>query len=701
MGELLEWGNGSITIRLAIDEAGIVRLVNFGPANSLAPDVPFPMALGPVEIQFAGDQLPQGSRHVELGGTARLTYRSHEISTVGDVSMLTLNQHDAARGIRVESIWAIDGSDPVLRCRSLVTNSGGAPVTLEYVSSFTYNGFVRFAEQGWAANTTIAIPHNTFCGEFQWAEHTLPDLGVYDVGFAEQGIHSSKKRIVAGSVGTQPTTEYLPMGAITDHARGVSWAWQIEHNGSWHWEVGDHRTGVYLAAAGPTDQEHQWRKVLAPGQSFEPVPIALTAVVGELADVFVPLSIHRRTIRRPNADNENLPVIFNDYMNSILAEPTEAKLLPVIAAAAAAGSEYYCVDAGWYSDEPGWWNSVGAWTEASGRFPHGLSFLFDAIRAAGMIPGLWIEPEVVGIDSSVVRELPDDAFFWRNGARVNGAGRYQLDFHSPAVIERMDAVIERLAGEYSLGYLKFDYNINGGIGTDIDSDSPGDGLLGHNRAFLAWIDRLFERHPDLVIEACASGGARVDYATLARHSILSTSDQTDHLRYVPIAAAAPTGVTPEQAAVWVCPQPEFSDDELELCIVNGLLARPQLSGGIWKLSASQMEIVAAGIAVYKEYRHVIPTGLPQWPLGLPHWDDAWISQALVAPDGIYIAVWRRGGGDSATLPLPIPAGTDVSVEVLFPAGGEAGGRWDSELGELSVTLLRSPSARLIRVTPKP
>ena len=137
-----------------------------------------------------------------------------------------------------------------------------------------------------------------------------------------------------------------------------------------------------------------------------------------------------------------------------------------------------------------------------------------------MIPGLWIEPEVVGIESPVVDELPDSAFFWRSGERVNGQGRYQLDFREPAVRTRMDRIIDRLIGDYGLGYLKFDYNINGGIGTEVGGVSAGHGLLDHNRAFLGWIDGLFARHPGLVIEACSSGGGRVDYATLARHSIV-------------------------------------------------------------------------------------------------------------------------------------------------------------------------------------
>ncbi|MBC7723484.1 MAG: alpha-galactosidase [Burkholderiaceae bacterium] len=709
---VVEFSNGAITLRLAIDAEGRVRIVNLGPSALLAADTAFAIALGPVEVQFSGDELPQGSRHVALGGTARLRYRSHEVtedpahSAHRAHSALVLTQADD-RGIRIETTFTILTGVPVIRCRSRIVNESAHTMTLEYVSSLSVSGLANWADPLHPDPLhpdplSIAIPHNGFCAEFQWSTHSLTDLGLRDLGFRADGVHSSTIRISAGSTGTQPTTEHLPMGVLTDTERGVSWGWQIEHNGAWHWEVGEHRTGISLCASGPTEREHQWLTSLAPGDAFDVVPASIAAVVGGPEAAFAPLTLLRRDIRRPHNDNVALPVVFNDYMNSVLADPTEEVLLPLIAAAATVGSEYYCIDAGWYSDEPGWWDSVGAWTESTARFPHGLAHVTDVIRSHSMVPGLWIEPEVVGVRSPIARELPPDAFFTRGGSRVDAAGRHQLDFRHPAVIARMDGVVDRLITDYGLGYLKFDYNINGGGGTDVACDSPGDGLLGHNRAYLAWVDGVLDRHPGLVIEACASGGGRLDHATLARHSIASTSDQTDHLRTVPIAAGAPTGITPEQAAVWVCPQPGFSDDELDLCLVTGMLARPQLSGRMAALSPRQLGVVASAVAVYTGYREWIPRSVPVWPLGLPGCDDDWIAQGLETSDGasggctLLLAVWRRGAGSSPTLAIPFPrwAGRDFRYEVLFPTHATAP-VWTGDA--LAVTLPRSPSAVLLRL----
>lgn len=107
-----------------------------------------------------------------------------------------------------------------------------------------------------------------------------------------------------------------------------------------------------------------------------------------------------------------------------------------------------------------------------------------------------------------------------------------------------------------------DYNINARIGTEKGAGSFGDGLLQHNRAYLAWLDSIFVRYPNLVIENSSSGGMRMDYAMLSRHSIQSTSDQEDYVQYAAIAAGSPAALTPEQSAVWSYPLREGDDEEV-------------------------------------------------------------------------------------------------------------------------------------------
>lgn len=139
--------------------------------------------------------------------------------------------------------------------------------------------------------------------------------------------------------------------------------------------------------------------------------------------------------------------------------------------------------------------------------------------------------------------------------------------------------------------------------------------MGHNRAYLDWLDGVLDRHPGLVIENCGSGGMRTDYALLARMQLQSTSDQQDHLHYPPIAAAAPAAITPEQAAVWAYPQPGFSADEIAFTLASAMLGRVQLSGQLDRMSPAQRALVTDAIRVCKQIRPAIARSVPFWPLG--------------------------------------------------------------------------------------
>ncbi|EAC9468752.1 alpha-galactosidase, partial [Listeria monocytogenes] len=345
-----------------------------------------------------------------------------------------------------------------------------------------------------------------------------------------------------------------------------------------------------------------------------------------------------RQIRRKNSDNQNCPVIFNDYMNSLMGDPTTAKELPMIDKAAQIGCEYYVVDCGWYSDG-GWWDSVGEWLPSQERFPEGIEFLMNYIRNKGMIPGLWLEIEVMGINSDFANSLPDEWFICRHGERIRDHSRYHLDFRHLEVRAYATSVVKRLVEDYKVGYIKMDYNTPTGIGSDIQADSFSDALLQHNRAYLTWLDEIFESYPELIIENCGSGGMRHDYQMLARHSIQSVTDQTDYLRNGAIAAISATAVTPEQAAIWSYPLQDGDAEETIYNMINAMLFRIHQSGHLAELCEERLLLVAEGITIYKTFREMIPQSQPVWYTGLPHLDDEWFSFGLETTDAIYLAIW--------------------------------------------------------------
>lgn len=139
----------------------------------------------------------------------------------------------------------------------------------------------------------------------------------------------------------------------------------------------------------------------------------------------------------------------------------------------------------------------------------------------------------------------------------------------------------------------------------------------------AWLDGIFKKYPDLIIENCSSGGLRMDYAMLSRYSIQSTSDQEDYRYYATIAANAPLGVAMEQAAVWSYPKSGADEEETIFNMVNALLLRVHQSGHLAEITDVQKELVKEALDFYKTIRDDIKTAYPYWPLGTSHYDDNW------------------------------------------------------------------------------
>ena len=651
------------------------------------------------QVEIAGLDRPcerHGTKYIVTAPGYRLKYKDFSDIRDNIGRLIKVTQYDEPTGIEVISTFRFYDGISIVRTYTEVRNTSATETyTLTYVSSFNYLGFEKEGILPRDDKFIIKIPHNSWQKEMLWQDYTFEQLGMPQS--QKDGWEHCGKAINVTNVGNWSTNEYLPMGYIQNTETGNGLFWQIEHNGSWHWEISDQRGHFYLALSGPNEQQSHWFKNLAPGESFTSVPVAV-GVCRDFDEGMGELTRYRRAIRRRNTDNEKLAVIFNDYMNCLSGDPTTQKELEMIPKAREAGCEYFVVDCGWYADGA-WWDGVGEWRPSEKRFPGGFKEVMDAIRDAGMIPGAWLELEVMGVNCPLAKQLSDSWFFMRHGRRVCDKGRYQLDFRNAEVRDYAERVIDRMVNEYGVGYIKMDYNIEPGTGTDQQADSTGQGLLEHNRAYLAWIDHIFEKYPELIIENCSSGGMRTDYAMLARHSLQSTSDQTDYRQYATLAANAPAAVTPEQAAVWSYPLTDGDEEETIFNMVNAMLLRIHQSGHLVNLSPARFALVKEGIACYKSIRQDIRRAVPFWPLGLSSYGDSWVSLGLKAGNKNYIAVWRSdSGNDTCLLPISHLRGKDASVKCLYPQNAACRCAWHKESGELAVELPVNISARLFEVS---
>lgn len=680
--EPFQWRTGNLTFTFDVI-AGKLRERRLVPA-----DTP-PSAVGSssgvqLALQCSGENSPDPGMKSAIGEPgARLVFAGRREEPMPGGKRLVCVSTDADLRLRVESVYeAFDGL-PVVRRYSRITNEGTSPVGIDFASSAMLHGLAD--SQHYEHELRIHLAMNSWMAEGQW--HTLRPS---EMGFVENE-RTSWSEAQAGSIGTWSTERYLPMGMAENTTFGLTWFWQIEHDGSWHWEISN-ADDVYAYLGGPDDLHSAAWKSLKPGKTYQTVPVAVGCVRGAFSEAVEALTRYRRAAcLKPHNDHSRCSVIFNDYMNCLWGDPTEEKELPLISAAARAGCEYFVIDAGWYANlHEDWSQTVGAWRPSSTRWPRGLKFVLDKVREAGMVPGLWLEPEVAG-ESSELAKKPDDWFFMRHGRRVLKNSRFLLDFRNSEVRRYLDQVLARLVNEYGVGYIKMDYNVDSLQGTDLNTDSVGQGLLEHNRAHLAWLDSILLRYPDLVIENCGSGGGRMDYAMLSRLQLQSMTDQEDYLKLPAILVGASAAVLPEQLAIWSYPLANADADQASFNMVTAMMCRIHQSGRLDSLSPEVSAQVAEGIRIYKEaLRKHIPSAIPFYPTGLSDVTDpqALLALGMRSPGQTLVAVWRVDGPAKTSIPWK-----GQHPKLLYPTNLGIG--ITSSEGTLNVELPRTRMACLI------
>lgn len=179
--------------------------------------------------------------------------------------------------------------------------------------------------------------------------------------------------------------------------------------------------------------------------------------------------------------------------------------------------DYWWMDAGWYPCD-GQWPKTGTWEVDTNRFPGGLRVISDHAREKGVRTIVWFEPERVHSDTWLTENHPD----WVHGGKKGGL----LKLNEPAVLQWLINHIDKLIVEQGIDLYRQDFNMD-----PLDSwrendteDRQGITEIRHIENYYAYWDELRRRHPDMLIDSCASGGRRNDLETLRRAVPLLRSD---------------------------------------------------------------------------------------------------------------------------------------------------------------------------------
>ncbi|MDR2347226.1 MAG: alpha-galactosidase, partial [Bifidobacteriaceae bacterium] len=338
---------------------------------------------------------------------------------------------------------------------------------------------------------------------------------------------------------------------------------------------------------------------------------------------------HRFLRAGREASGKPRPVVGNSWEAVYMDHSLEA-LTALADAFAEVGIERFVLDDGWFhgrrSDRAG----LGDWRVDRRVWPDGLRPLVDHVRALGMDFGLWVEPEMVNLDSDLARAHPE--WIMAPGRRLPPEFRHQqvLNLGIPEAFDHIRDRLDALIDEYQLDYLKWDHNR--------DLVEAGDRLTGRpavhaqTEALYRLWEQLKGRHPGLQIESCSSGGGRADLAILSRADRMWGSDCTDAHERQLIQRHTTLLVPPEFVGAHISAGPNHQTGrtlELSMRAVTAMFGDLGVEWNLAAVDRGQRAELARWIAVYKRWRALLHTGDV---VRLDHPDPAYWIHGVVAPD---------------------------------------------------------------------
>ncbi|MFD8643962.1 alpha-galactosidase [Streptomyces zaomyceticus] len=389
---------------------------------------------------------------------------------------------------------------------------------------------------------------------------------------------------------------------------GEVWVVALSASGSWRLTAQRTAAGRTAVMAGEGHEGTELR--LAPRGSHR-TPVSLAQYTphgfGQASRTF---HHHLRTHVLPHPA-ELRPVLYNSW-EATSFEVDENNQLALARRAADLGAELFVLDDGWFRGRDNDRAGLGDWTPHSRRFPRGLRPLADEVHRLGMAFGLWVEPEMVNVDSDLYREHPDWVQHLPDRIPTELRNQLVLDFSRPEVTEWALRWLSRLVAENTVDFLKWDFNR---AFTEAGAHEAGPDArrvhVEHARGLYRVLDQLRTRFPQLRIEACAGGGGRVDPGILGRTDQVWTSDNTDAVDRLTIqhgfSQLYPAGVM----SAWVTDSPNPLTGRavpMRFRFHSAMAGVLGIGGDLTHWSDAELAEARRQVELYKDIRPVVQQG---------------------------------------------------------------------------------------------
>ena len=521
-----------------------------------------------------------------------LRYDSFAISADNGRPTLTISLTDAHYPLAVHLKYRIVAEYDLIERSAVIENRGDSAIDLEQAMS-----------AAWHFPQHDIYRLRTLVGK--WGAETQVQESPIVVG--KQILESRR-----GNTSHQANPWFaIDAGGTADEIQGEVWFGALAFSGNWKFVVERNDYGQVLLTGGINDFDFRWR--LDAGDS-----LSLPTFVGGYSDAgfgHASRRLHQYQINDilpPAFARTVRPVLYNSWYVTLFDVETEHQMATA-KIAAELGAELFVVDDGWFIGRKDDTAGLGDWIVDNDKFPNGLSELIDQVNGLGMDFGLWVEPEMVNPESDLYRAHPDWVYHFPNRERTTVRHQLVLNFARQDVRDTIFAALDAVLDAHNITFVKWDMNRH--------FSEPGwpDAPPGREREFwarhalgvYAVVERLRERHPQVLFESCSGGGGRVDLGILHWMDQVWTSDNTDPLDYLFMAEGNSMAYAPKTRMMWVTDAKEMNDRLPNLRFRFHAAMTGALGIGANLLNWSEADRTQARtlIAEYKEIRETIQHGL--------------------------------------------------------------------------------------------
>ncbi|MCR4633083.1 MAG: alpha-galactosidase [Erysipelotrichaceae bacterium] len=467
---------------------------------------------------YGSGDFNEASIEIENDGsyTLDLHYAGHEItnrdlkmhglpSSYGSDETLIVHLKDETAGIGIDLYYTLYLNEDVIARRAVIFNRNGHSVTLHKALSY--------------------------CIDLR--ENDLVSMGLFGAWDQETHLHEQKvgrgTYVISSSVGFSSSKNdpgIILRKESCDEGHGSAWGFNLVYSGNHYTSLSHNEYGFTRMQGGISPERFSW--TLNAGAFFETPEAVMTFSCEGLNRLSQNLhSFINGHIVTSAWKNKERPILINSWEGFGFDFHKDELIEKLVKPAKELGIELFVLDDGWFGRRDCDRRGLGDYDCNLNKIPGGIASLSKEVHDAGMLFGIWVEPEAINPDSALYEAHPDYAL--KEEGRDFRFGRHELlmDLTKKEVADYIVENVSKLIDENKVDYIKWDMN---------RMMNAVSGAYNHRYILALYdiLDRIFTPRPQVLFESCSSGGNRFDLGMLCYSPQVWSSDDTDPIERLDI-----------------------------------------------------------------------------------------------------------------------------------------------------------------------